>query len=254
MVMGNAKASTSGTGDKHGAHVFLFFTLKEKIRNPPGAGISDIIVMKKYFAVKVLAIIFAAIVSAPLLRAQSYRGFFDPCIMFNVANSSSEWKPSDMLAGKIMLGFTTTHGVQVAQRLFVGAGTGVLFSETNPRIPLFAEARYDFFGKHNSAANLFVSLRLGYELGLSSINGGDYWEDESNVGYADATGRSGFYYQPTIGVRIRTSRLCGINIGLSYIPTYWKVEPENYNYDDPHKLSPENITLGSLSLNIGLDF
>lgn len=182
------------------------------------------------------------LITALQLKAQSYRGFVDQCTLFGVVNSS-KYNPQDALSGKFMLGFTTSHGLQVAPKLFVGAGTGAIFSNENMRIPLFAEARYDFFNRYSSRANVFMSLKLGYQIGFETSTYGDYWGPDQR----DAFARCGLYYQPTVGVRIRTSRICGINLGLSYIPSYWKLKSPSRR--PPH----EDSTFGSIALTVGVD-
>lgn len=141
--------------------------------------------MKKLFITLLLLIVMAGSSSA-----LSYRGFIDGGVGY-----SGNAKDYGFFAN-------TAHGIQI-NKIFCGLGAGVIFNylsvlgysmEGITSIPIFIKARYDFFNVHK--ANFFFSMNLGYNYGF-----------ENSINY--------FYYQPTLGVRIKTSSKCGFNIGFT---------------------------------------
>lgn len=171
--------------------------------------------MKKYLLLLILAIIGLQPVSA-----QSYRGFADieGGYTFNLEGA--------------LIGVTTTHGLQLAQKFFIGAGTGILTdagsggsqSDISIVIPLYADFRFDFF--NGKKVSPFVDLKVGYTADITS---------------ADFGVSSGLYLKPTIGFRIRLTERTGINIGLAY----------------SHINAVDNkwyITDNTISIKAGIDF
>lgn len=143
--------------------------------------------MKKFL----LALILSVATLQPV-SAQSYRGFAD--IEAGIIISSSGWIKDPII------GITTTHGVQLAEMFFIGAGTGILTNIHSAAMPLFCDLRFDWFsGKKVSP---FIDLKTGYTLKIT-----DAIYDNID---------SGLYLNPTIGCRIRLNNRTGINIGLSY--------------------------------------
>ncbi|MDE5791495.1 MAG: hypothetical protein K2H96_09755 [Muribaculaceae bacterium] len=124
-------------------------------------------------------------------------------------------------------GASTSHGYQIDQMFFVGAGLGMEYNQTWDiwLVPLFAQGRLDLqLGKFTP----YADLRLGYNLS----QGG------------------GVYFSPTVGYHFNWGRKMGVNVGLglslidykidkydgtldfdngifeiSYIGTYHKVKP-----------------------------
>lgn len=88
-------------------------------------------------------------------------------------------------------GISTSHGYQIDNMFFVGAGLGMEYYSGlgNWLAPLFVQGRADFlFGKFTP----FGDLRLGYNV----------------------TDGGGVYVSPTIGYRFNWGRKVGVNLGL----------------------------------------
>lgn len=173
---------------------------------------------------KFLLILILSVATLQPISAQSYRGFADieAGYIFDQAD-----KP-------VLIGVTTTHGVQLAPKFFIGAGSGILIDSNEFYIPLYADFRFDFFnGKKISP---FIDLKAGYTLLGINSNG-------TGAG-------AGLYLNPTVGFRIRLTERMGINIGLAYS----LLKSVEYEYDrwDMKIYSGE---LGSaISIKAGIDF
>lgn len=224
--------------------------------------------MKK--ALLTLVIALTTLLSA---SAQHYRGFLDVNFTFPVANTDGMKLEN---AGGMTTGATTSHGVQL-NKLFLGAGLGVLYNPSSYGVglPVFAEARWDFFNIRST--NIFVGCKIGaifnvgddsYGISLDGPQQGNIevadgqWTNYSGYGYA---GYGGIYLQPSVGVRFRINHTMGINIALSYLPLRFKTETEystNPVYDSNyHEVAPmqswtEHSKFWShrIALSVGLDF
>ena len=128
------------------------------------------------------------------------------------------------------------------QNFFIGAGLGAIFqgdSSYNTQLPIFGDLRWDFFNSHR--VNPFIGVKLGYSLAF---------------GEAEGYIANMFYYQPSIGIRIRVTRLMGVNIALTYFPSkryYYNQNQPQYGMDYPqdfHKF----VNKGFLGLGAGIDF
>ena len=85
------------------------------------------------------------------------------------------------------IGISTSHGYQINQNVFVGAGALLTVSPSDIYLPVFADIRYDTtFGKFTP----FGDIRIGYALFEC------------------------FYFSPTIGYRISCGRKANFNLGL----------------------------------------
>lgn len=140
-------------------------------------------------------------------------------------------------------GVTTSHGLQF-NKLFVGLGAGFYSTANNHSIPVFADARWDFFGTRG--VNFFAGIKLGYNKCI-------YSPTPWGTGQYDEKNTSSFYFQPSVGMRIRTGHSHGLNISLNYIPLRQQiVERDNENYD---LLTPiDSYTRGYIALGVGFDF
>lgn len=185
--------------------------------------------MKKFL----LALILSVATLQPV-SAQSYRGFADIEAGIMVYGDS---KVSETSA---LIGVTTTHGVQLAEKFFIGAGTGILTDINGVVMPLYADFRFDFW--NGKKASPFIDLKAGYTLGIA--NDGYY-----SVG-------NGLYLNPTFGFRIRLTERMGINIGLAYsfitvCDWYW------YNYDENYGTNSGGNYIercSAISIKAGIDF
>ena len=220
---------------------------------------------------KIIIVLSLIILSATGVKAQHYRGFVD--LMYSKSLSQSDGSTFDE---PLVIGGTSSHGVQVSRNCFVGVGGGFLSDLNNggSGIPVFMEGRWDFFRGH-SICNFFASLKLGYQIGLfdeACCNGHSHdaigmelmtrssWHCEAALG-------SGLYVQPSIGVRLRLTDIRGVNFALSYIPMPMVMEHENswyreYGYDSwgymdsEHGMTMTTTKLIShkIVLTVGLDF
>lgn len=137
---------------------------------------------------KFLLILILSVATLQPVSAQSYRGFADI--------EGGIFSCFDGYINDPIIGLTTTHGVQLAEKFFIGAGTGILTDIHFAAMPLYTDFRFDFF--NGKKVNPFVDLKAGYALTIT------HFDD------------SGLYLNPTVGVRIRLTERMGINIGLSF--------------------------------------
>lgn len=190
---------------------------------------------------KKLILTLTVLLSALSASAQHYRGFFDLMTTFPISNSNGTTFDS---AGGISIGGTTSHGVQF-KNLFVGAGAGAMFipESYNVGLPVFAEARWDFF--RGRTINFFVGCKIGgifnisddkYGINVDGEKNYHYFELDSDYGDYTWWGDAGYgnlYFQPSVGMRFRLNNTMGINVTLSYLPMKFNKETtvhEHYSY------------------------
>lgn len=152
-----------------------------------------------------------------------YKGFLEA----GFAGAVSETKAPQ-------LDVLTTHGFQVSQQVFVGIGAGVSvqflrdntygrgydesgfhgqsyyadYHTTNVNIPLYADLRYTPMGLYRNSVQPFFDVRMGVNFGVG--------ERLQCVGYGYIDSDKGFYFSPSIGVRIPVGYKNAVNIGLTY--------------------------------------
>lgn len=211
---------------------------------------------------------FAAIAAMSLTASArtSYRGFvdFDPSIAVSYSSvSPSELKLEEKPADLSIL-FSTTHGVQLNRHFFVGAGAGFILgktsiddpyedrygernSELNLYVPIYLAARYDL--NITRKVSPFISFKAGYLYGIT--NYGEYNIPGSS---GDSLADSGFFFQPTVGVRIRLHHHVGLNLGLTLFPMKYKTEDNSSDNDSNYSDIRASYTRYNLGLNIGIDF
>lgn len=184
--------------------------------------------MKKY-----LLMLLCAAMALPSMgqtvKGPRYRGFVDGT--FLVGNDGVYATGINMKGG----GFTTTHGCQINDHIFVGAGVGyyrMSYDEENrfgywddsyysaDIMPIYTNFRYQILSRRVSP---FIDVKLG-----SAIS------DDA-----------GLYFSPSTGVRIGLADRMGLNITMGYTAMQGMV----YDYDR----SKKNIT-HSLNLSVGIDF
>lgn len=247
------------------------------------------------------AIMFAilSIASFCPTSAQHYRGFADIEGAFPISNSSGASFTNSMCTTS--LGLSTTHGVQLSESLFVGGGVGVnqiaadeLFSDTYSRysFPIYLQARYDF--KSISKTNFFIACKLGYQFfeGLDEYRSGlklnstfavkepsayDEFDEPSDEFYIRNQNntcwfQNSFYFEPSVGLRVRLSSKIGLNIAVFYSPIRMKMLSYEYYLDSDYHSSGENpyyeenianiianggnkkFTVHKIGLSVGIDF
>ena len=180
---------------------------------------------------KLLLLLILSVATLQPVSAQSYRGFADIEAGCFINIGTAPLKAP-------LFGITTTHGIQLAEKFFIGAGTGILIStldlpyadfSANRAMPFYADFRFDWWtGKK---ANPFIDLKLG---GTITQSGGFLGK--------------GFYLNPTIGIRMRLTNRMGINLGLSYSCLQ---SAGYYECSEHHRKSQlEN----AISIKAGIDF
>lgn len=150
--------------------------------------------MKKIFAFAVaVCLVLAAGAREP---QRGYRGFVDwdnsigPIDYLDRAGVGGPGHDRDT---QWFSGLSTSHGYQINNHVFVGAGamiSGAVF--TSAMIPVFAQVRYDY---ERGKFRPFADLRAGYNLGDGDEGGG-------------------VYLSPTVGYRCNWGRKANFNIGL----------------------------------------
>ena len=213
-------------------------------------------------------IAFAAIVamSFTVSARTSYRGFvdFDPTIAVSYSSVSPSDLKLDYKPADLSILFSTTHGVQINRHFFVGAGAGFILGKTttepsekgggniedgsfelNLYVPVYLTARYDL--NIVRKVSPFISFKASYLYGIS-----EYGEYNIPGSSGESLADSGFFFQPTVGVRIRLHHHVGLNLGLTLFPMKYKTEENSYssNYSDIRA----SYTRYNLGLNIGIDF
>ena len=152
--------------------------------------------------IKRIIIVFLVVIVCPLTLLakqpeRGYRGFVD---WDNLLSISFAFISGDGGESRVITGFTTSHGYQFNNWLFVGGGTGFLYNLNwkkgmvnygDPRmvIPIFAEGRLDAkWGKFTP----YFSVQLGGNIAK----------------------HGGVYFSPMVGYRFNWGRKTAINLGL----------------------------------------
>ena len=188
---------------------------------------------------KLLLPLAACLLSIPSF-AQSYRGMFEIDLgtgissdnIYNVEGVELKQQPS--FGGA----FSTTHGCQITPWLFAGVGFGASTYAMNVsdsgteegtslklyslNVPLYLDLRWDMDVRRKVSP--FIDLKIGYQwafnLNPDSSCGDDY--DYSYVSRYTTVSElmcdpiSGFYFQPTVGVRFRRNSKKGFGLGITY--------------------------------------
>lgn len=242
----------------------------------------------------------ALILSAVTVDAASYRGFFD---LFGgvCTGGKTTVKAGDLsisnIKNDLAFGFNMTHGCQITPFLYAGAGFGAfstLMSATDEQpsyswddydgksikitsmdIPIYLDIRYDL--NIRKKVTPFVDLKFGYRINVDFS--ADDWTSSSysqseinNMATVSelsvqAGGESGFYFQPSVGVRFRMGKKSGFNLGVTYDTTVSRKLVGSYNsrkYGMYGDVSEETITSGpdqlkklkegAIMLQLGFDF
>lgn len=202
---------------------------------------------------KFILALAALIISTGCSFAQKYRGFVDV--------EGGYVRPNGLIRfdGKIAVGISTSHGVQL-NKVFVGAGLSYnsLAAYTSlPKMSVFADARYDFFG--HKSTNFFIDCKLGSFL-LNSLHLTELIPSKDPNHYDKRNAVDGttslLFFKPSVGVRFRLSSLVGINLALYYIPM--KVKHGSYEkYDGGDnwiEYPAKSSFVNTFGLSVGLDF
>ena len=114
----------------------------------------------------------------------------DGFITINELNAGFGLGGSTVPFSKNFFGFTSLNGYQVNENFMVGAGTGVLFFNDGPMIPLYVDMRLRFFIDDLTP---FVSGSGGLLLNISDFDSG-----------------TRMFINPAVGVRVTMTRQLGI--------------------------------------------
>lgn len=141
--------------------------------------------------------------------AKSYRGFTDFSYTLGVGDKSENFDRYTL---------STTHGYQLDDMFFVGAGVSFEYvrDAAVALVPIYADARIDI-PLHGRSIKPFVDAKIGYAAGQLD----------------------GFYFAPTIGVRVPVKFVKAMNFGLGY-----KLQ----------KIQDAGSNTNALTFNVGIEF
>lgn len=132
----------------------------------------------------------------------------------------------DFSAGRVEL--SLVNGYQFCPYFYAGVGVGMNYYHegSNINLPIFADFRGTLPLQDTKVAP-FLDMRLGYSV-------------------IDV---EGFYFSPSVGVRIATSDDSGVNIGLGYEMQKAKISGSIYGHS--YSASPN---FGAITIKLGIDF
>ncbi len=163
--------------------------------------------MKRLFMTLVVAVLLVATAFAQ--NANKYRGFTDLSYSLGVGDVSTDF---DRFA------LSTTHGYQLDDLFFVGAGVEFEYvrNAAIALVPIYADVRADIPIRSKSIKP-FVDAKIGYAAGEVD----------------------GFYFAPTIGVRVPVKFVKALNFGFGY-----KLQ----------KIQDAHTNTNAITFNVGIEF
>ncbi|MBQ4008536.1 MAG: hypothetical protein II603_08360 [Muribaculaceae bacterium] len=163
--------------------------------------------MKKLFMTFVMVALLGTTAFAQ--DAKSYRGFTDFSYTLGVGETSEDFDRFTL---------STTHGYQIDDLFFVGGGVSFEYVRdwAVALVPIYADARIDI-PLHGRSIKPFVDAKIGYAAGQLD----------------------GFYFAPTIGVRVPVKFVKAMNFGLGY-----KLQ----------KIQDAGSNTNALTFNVGIEF
>ena len=162
--------------------------------------------MKKFLIL--LVTVFIA-TSAFAQDAKGYRGFTDFSYSLGVGDNSEDF---DRYA------ISTTHGYQIDDIVFVGAGVSFEYvrKAAISLVPIYGDVRVDI-PLSSGSVKPFIDAKVGYAAGTID----------------------GFYFAPTVGVRIPVNFVKALNLGLGY-----KLQ----------KIQDASTNTNAITFNVGIEF
>lgn len=164
---------------------------------------------------------------------KGYRGFVEIGGGISLTQSSSNYG----------LDFSTTHGYQINNWLFVGGGIGVqtfrlsddiwgeYSNKTQWLLPLYADIKTYFT---RTACKPFAELRLGYEIKCSkpATYSDSYYDDYYDV-----------FFEHIQQIYIKSGLHFGIGVGVEYkrfsIKMMYRIHKRAYDYNDYRNYTPD---------------
>lgn len=163
--------------------------------------------MRKLVMTLVVATLFATTAFAQ--NAKSYRGFTDLSYTLGVGETSEDFDRFTL---------STTHGYQLDDMFFVGAGVSFEYvrDAAVALVPIYADVRMDIPLRGRSIKP-FVDAKIGYAAGQVD----------------------GFYFAPTVGVRVPVKFVDAMNFGFGY-----KLQ----------KIQDAGTNTNAITFNVGIEF
>ncbi|MBQ9217056.1 MAG: outer membrane beta-barrel protein [Muribaculaceae bacterium] len=163
--------------------------------------------MKKLFVTLVVTAMVATVAFAQ--DAKSYRGFTDLSYTLGVGDTSEDFDRFTL---------STTHGYQLDDMFFVGAGLSFEYvrDAAVALVPIYADVRMDIPLRSRNIKP-FVDAKVGYAAGQLD----------------------GFYFAPTVGVRVPVRFVQAMNFGLGY-----KLQ----------KIQDAGTNTNAITFNVGIEF
>ena len=163
--------------------------------------------MKKLFMTFVMVALLGTTAFAQ--EAKSYRGFTDFSYSLGVGDKSENFDRYTL---------STTHGYQLDDMFFVGAGVSFEYVRdiAASLVPIYADVRMDI-PLHSRSIKPFVDAKIGYAAGEVD----------------------GFYFAPTIGVRVPVRFVKAMNFGFGY-----KLQ----------KIQDAGTNTNAITFNVGIEF
>ncbi len=161
--------------------------------------------MKKLF----LTLVVALLATTAFAQEQGYRGFTDLSYALGVGDNSKDFD---------RFGLSTTHGYQIDDMFFVGAGLGFEYvrDAAVALVPIYADVRMDI-PLRSSSVKPFVDAKIGYAAGQVD----------------------GFHFAPTVGVRVPVRFVQAMNFGIGY---------------RLQKLQDAHTNTNAITFNVGIEF
>ncbi|MDE6339884.1 MAG: hypothetical protein K2K97_08890 [Muribaculaceae bacterium] len=150
---------------------------------------------------------------------RGYRGFIDIDMGVGLLKEYGEDKDDDFKFPLFAAGISTSHGFQINNNWFAGAGFMLqpYLNFFGGNFPIFAEGRFD---KKWGNFTPFADARLGYIL------------DDGSGG--------GVYFSPTVGIRINFGKKVNLNVGMGMSLRSSAYTEREYYYDPDAAVTVSN--------------
>ena len=188
---------------------------------------------------KILLILTILLMGAGAATAQiRYKGY--------VETNGGVFIPGQYYGTGGMVGFSTSHGVELFKGLFVGAGIDanyVTFTEPGTgrhavdeadysgNFAVFAEGRYNFL--RGRRVSPFVGLRIG-------------------GGYEGVEEQGCFYFSPAVGVTINITKRFGLDASVGY--SLWSSRDTHEDIDYTYRMPDYSTSFHGVAIRLGVHF